>query len=125
LRCGSVIALVLATTACSEPVFCTDDTRPAVELEVRDRTTAELIRVEAKGVVQDGVYQDSLRPFWQLDPPPITPLSYSAAYERAGTYSAHIEVTGYQAWDTSGIRVTEDQCHVHTARFTAALEASP
>jgi hypothetical protein len=116
--------VLLLATACSESFFCTDESVPAVEVEVRDRATAELIPDEARGVVKDGAYQDSLQAFWRTEPP-VTPISYSAAHERPGTYSARIEVAGYQPWDSSGIVVTRDECHVRTARFTAALNPAP
>lgn len=117
--------VLLLTTACSEPVVCTDESVPAVEVEVRDRTSDELIRDEARGIVEDGAFQDSLQVFWRFEPPPITPISYTAAHERPGTYTVHIEVPAYQAWDTSGVAVTRNECHVQTARFTAALDPAP
>jgi hypothetical protein len=47
------------------------------------------------------------------------------AQERAGRYVVQIEADGYLPWDTVGVRVGEDDCHVRTATFTAALDSAP
>jgi hypothetical protein len=58
------------------------------------------------------------------DVPPRV-ITLAGAHERAGIYSVQLEAVGYEPWDTAGVRVTEDECHVRTARFTAALEPAP
>ena len=117
--------LLLLTTACSESFFCTDDIRPAVEVEVRDRVTHDFLSITPRGVVREGTFQDSLRVGGTTgeNPPRVTRLL--GADERTGRYVVQVEADGYQPWDTAGIRVTADECHVRTARFTAALEAVP
>ena len=109
---------VLATTGCSEP-GCTLELRFAVEVEVRDAATQGLLGSYPYGVVRDGVYEDSLRAAGNPEPVPSTLV---AAEERPGVYDVHLEAAGYSPWDTAGVRVTSDECHVRTARFTASLE---
>jgi hypothetical protein len=53
--------------------------------------------------------------------PPLI-VSMVGAYERAGTYLVQLETEGYQPWDTSGVQVFSDECHVQTVVFTAALD---
>lgn len=114
--------LVSPIVACSEPILCTGDIRPAVEIEVLDRSSGEFIPSVARGVVQEGPYQDSLQPYSWTGQDPAVAVTYVAAFERIGIYQVHLEVEGYLPWDTSGIVVGRDECHVRTASFTAALD---
>jgi hypothetical protein len=115
LLAGSVVV------GCSEPVFCTDNLVPAIELEVRDRTTAELVEVPVLGLVREGGYQDSLIP-WVAG---AVPLTYAAALERKGTYTVELEAAGYEAWDTAGVQVFRNECHVITEHLSVALQTAP
>jgi hypothetical protein len=107
--------------ACMDAGICTLSIEPAVEVEVRDQTTDQFLSTAPRGVVREGAYQDSLTVsgFTSDVPPRVRTLI--AAGERAGTYTVHLEADGYQPWDTARVRVGEGDCHVHTARFTAAL----
>jgi hypothetical protein len=58
------------------------------------------------------------------DDPPL-PVSYAAAFERRGVYTVDLQVTGYYPWDTSGIAVSRDECHVRTVNLSAALQQRP
>ena len=123
LRMAGLLLAVLVAGACSDPsTICAADSPPAVVIEVRDRVTGDFTPPVARGVVQDGEFQDSLRLWEWIEAEPIMPMSYAAAHERPGTYSAHLEVAGYESWDSSGIVVLRDECHVITQRFTAALQ---
>jgi hypothetical protein len=116
----TVCLLTAALGACSDPPICTTESVPAIELEVHE-IGGGLAEELARGVVQDGAYQDSLV-LWSWAPgAPIVPISYAAAFEREGTYSLHLEAAGHQPWDRAGIRVTRDECHVLTARVIATL----
>jgi hypothetical protein len=105
--------------------ICTLSIEPGVEVEVRDQTTDQFLSATPRGVVREGTYQDSLivSGFTTDVPPRI--MTLIAAGERAGTYTMHLEADGYQPWDTAGIRVRDGDCHVRTARFTAALNPAP
>jgi hypothetical protein len=107
--------------ACSEPGACTLNILPAVAVEVRDASTDAFIAGLVRGVVTDGAFEDSLRVIGSLDTDPEVPTTLGGADERAGTYAVHLEGEAYEAWDTAGVRVTRDACHVRTAAFTARL----
>jgi hypothetical protein len=96
-----------------------------VEVEVRDRVSSEFIPALARGVAQEGGFQDSLQLSGWIPGDPLVPTSYAAAHERAGIYSLHLELDGYQAWDTAGIQVNRDECHVRTVNLAAALQPAP
>ena len=53
-----------------------------------------------------------------LPPPPIT---WAGASERAGRYSVRVTKAGYRPWDTTGVVVTSDECHVRTVRLDVRL----
>jgi len=118
--------LASTLTACQDPgVVCTADIRPAVEVEVRDAVSGEHLSVTPRGVARDGAFEDSLRVgSTTLSIPPLI-VTMVGADERAGTYLVQLEAEGYQPWDTSGVVVTGDECHVRTATFTAALDPVP
>jgi hypothetical protein len=117
-----LIAPMLA--ACSDPVFCTDDTPPAVEVTIRDLVTQDYLTVVPRGVVREGAFADSLV-VWHgtVDPPQV--LSMAAAFERSGVYAVHVEADEYEPWDTAGVAVSRNECHVITAQLTAALNPAP
>lgn len=122
------VALLLAApfaAACSEPVFCLQNIEPAVEVEVRDRLSSELLTTTPRGVVREGTFQDSLRVGSTTFENPPRVVTLIGADERTGRYVVHVDADGYQAWDTTGVQVTADECHVRTARFTAALDPAP
>ena len=100
---------------------CTLNIAAGVEVEVHDRTTDQFLASPPRGVVREGSFQDSLEVsgFTEDVPPRVRTLI--GAEERTGRYVVHIEAEGYVPWDTVGVRVGRDDCHVHTARFTAAL----
>ena len=49
--------------------------------------------------------------------------SLVGAGERAGTYDATVTATGYAAWTSEDIFVTEDECHVIPVSISAELDA--
>jgi hypothetical protein len=105
--------------ACSDPGLCTADVLPAVAVQVRDASTDSFIAGLVRGIVTDGAFEDSLEVIGSLEP--SVPTTLGGADERPGTYAVHLEGAGYDAWDTAGVRVTRDDCHVRTASFTARL----
>jgi hypothetical protein len=111
----------LPLAACDIAEGCTLNIAAGVEVEVRDRTTDQFLTTPPRGVVREGTFQDSLEVsgFTEDVPPRVRTLI--GAEERTGRYVVHIEAEGYLPWDTVGVRVGRDDCHVQTARFTAAL----
>jgi len=107
--------------ACSDPGACLLNVVPAVEVEVRDASTDEFIASIVRGILRDGAFADSLRVVASLGTDPALATTLGGADERPGTYEVHLEGSGYEPWDTTNVRVTRDDCHVHTATFTARL----
>jgi hypothetical protein len=123
-RALALLASLVTTrlvSACSDPGVCTTDILPAVAVEVRDASTDGFIAGLVRGVVTDGAFEDSLRVIGSLGTDPPVQTTLGGADERAGTYEVHLEAAAYEAWDTAGVRVTRDDCHVRTATFTARL----
>jgi hypothetical protein len=118
-------AVPVALAACQDPAACTLNVLPAVEVEVRDRVTNDFLSIAPRGVLREGSFQDSLRVgATTLENPPRV-VTLVGADERTGQYVVQIEADGYQPWDTAGVQVTADECHVNTERFTAALNSEP
>jgi hypothetical protein len=123
----SVVAAACAaaiTASCglaSEPYLCTASVEPAVIVEIRDARSGAPLAAEARGVVRDGAYVDSLRP---AESSGVALYSRRAADERAGTYAIEVQRIGYQTWTASGISVGRGDCHVETRRVTASVVPS-
>jgi hypothetical protein len=47
---------------------------------------------------------------------------FDLAYERAGRYDLEIQAPTYRPWRLTGIRVTENECHVQTVPVQARLQ---
>ena len=112
-----VVAAVLMS-AC-ESYVCTLSVEPSVVVEIYDRATGVPVAAGARGFIRDGQYQDSLKSYSGLGDGTITALA--AGTERAGVYAVHVENPAYLPWDTVGVVVRSDRCHVRTARIVARL----
>jgi hypothetical protein len=117
----ALAAIALAATATSCDDGCTLELRWGISVEVRDAATGGLLTSLPHGVARDGIYEDSL----QVPGDPSSRAVLVGAEERPGTYEVQIEAPGYSAWDTAGVEVGHDGCHVETASFTARLSAAP
>jgi hypothetical protein len=94
---GYVVLLALPLgTGCADDVTCPAWSFPAVLVRLESATSAAPI-IGAVGEVREGGYSDSL--FDAQDG------SYTAAYDRAGTYTVRLERQGYSPWDTAGVTV--------------------
>lgn len=102
----------------SDQVVCTTDVRPAVIVEVRDGASGISVADGARGFVRDGDYSEALVPY-AISGESL--VSFQAAGERSGTYFIYVERDGYVPWDTTEIRVGEDECHVRTVTIVASL----
>jgi hypothetical protein len=126
LRCLLPCLAALTLASCTEyGGTCTLSVEPGVEVEVRDRATQEPLATTPRGIAREGAYQDSLQVWGMTADVPQRVTRLAGASERAGTYSVHLEAEGYAPWDTSGVRVTEGDCGVRTARFAAAMISNP
>jgi hypothetical protein len=84
-----------------------------------DSLTSEPLASVAAAIVSEGAYVDTLQPcrYDSLG----REVAKCGAYERAGTYSLRVTVTGYREWNRSEIRVEGLQCGVETAVLEARL----
>jgi hypothetical protein len=105
-------------------LVCTTESRPAVIVEIRDAGTGAPLAYDARGVVRDGAYADSLRPAMSSTSDPRTLYSRAAAHERAGTYAIEVVHPDYATWTTTGVRVAMGSCHVKTVTVQAKLSPS-
>jgi hypothetical protein len=118
---GGFSVFVQGCNAISGP-NCTASVEPAVVVEIRDARTGAGIAADARGIVRDGTYADSLAPYQAASSDPNTLFSRRAADERAGTYVVEVQHPAYVKWTAAGIRVSENACHVETQRVTASLQ---
>jgi hypothetical protein len=112
------------TGACTENNVCLLIAVPVIKIQVRDAESDELITGPIRGTVTDGVAEDSLVPSTFIDDGPTVVAMLRGTSNRAGTYAVHLETAGYQAWDTTGVRVFDDGCQVDAASITARLKRS-
>jgi hypothetical protein len=117
-RALAATGLAATVTSCDDG--CTLELRWGISAEVRDAATGGLLTSLPRGVARDGIYEDSLH----APGGPSTAVLVGAE-ERPGTYEVRIEAHGYAAWDTAGVEVGHDGCHVETASFTARLATAP
>jgi len=123
-----IMALSLFTVA--EACRAADHTGPvcaptlgeAVAVVVRDAQTGAPLAAEARGVVQEGSYVDSLRPEPLQQP---TQWTLVGGGDRAGTYTVVVEHQGSVPWQRSGVVVNRGACGVETVTLTADLEPGP
>ena len=95
----------------SGPQVCTSEAEPAIEVQITDATTGRFIAKDAKGVIQDGSYEDSLRHATITQTvPKLIVSSLTAGAERAGTYQVKINLEGYESWTRMNIKVPEGEC---------------
>ena len=127
MKTGPAVALIaLLGAGCDNPTAtfaCPGILVPAIVVEVRDSRTGLAIAQNAKGVVQEGVYVDSLRAYFGALPDPATLLSLQAAWGRAGTYSVNVQRPNYLPWTASGIKVTSGLCGITSVTLHADLVA--
>jgi hypothetical protein len=105
-----------------DPIACTANVQPAVVVEIRDARDGRALAANARGVVRDGAFVDSLRPYESSSGLATDLFSRQAAGERAGTYTVEVEHDGYQPWTIAGVRASRGVCHVETRRLAANLQ---
>ncbi|WP_396199686.1 hypothetical protein [Gemmatimonas sp.] len=112
-----LLAALFTLGACSSsptaPIVCDASARAGITVTIKDAETLVPLAATARGVVRDGAYVDSLML--------VAPDTRVAAFERAGTYSVEVRLTGYQNFTASGVRVTAGTCHVNAVVVPALL----
>lgn len=107
------LAIPLVAGACSQqPVICTALYAYGLNVTVLDATTDDPLPVTPMGIARDGQYRDTME---------VMGNHLMGAGERAGNYDITVTAPGYVPWDTTGIVVTADECHVHGVSLTASL----
>ena len=126
-RPGSLAALVagLALLAgCDDGEFdlydpvCTTELVYGLQMEVRDDVTGAPAAQGAEAEVRDGDYVEQAENPGFNDPQALHLL---AAPERTGTYSVTVSKVGYESWDTAGLVVTANECHVNPVLLQVRL----
>jgi len=111
------------TIACSDDdkvntTPCTDEFVPALVATVTNAATGAPITTGITLTATEGDYIDQ---FVLLTPT----NQFSAAGERAGTYTITVTGNGYEPYVSEAITVTRDDCHVITQNVNVALTPAP
>jgi len=115
---------VLGATACSSSaptaVACSGGTAYGLAVTVQNAATGAPITDSASVVIKDGSYVESYNSLGAAGQPGSGTIH--AASERAGTYSITIRKPAFAAYDTTGVVVTKDACHVIPVQVLAKLQ---
>jgi hypothetical protein len=96
----------------TDPPICTALYAYGLTVTTLDATTGDSLTVTPTGIARDGAYSDTMQ---------VLGNRLMGAGERAGTYDITVTAPGYAQWDTTGITVTADECHVRGVGVTARL----
>lgn len=121
-------ALVASSCGLVDPTICTSDFRFGLAVYVKDSSTGAWAASGAR-LFSDigGTSVDSGTMFPTAFPanrPDLDSLPLGGAGERAGVYRVRVQKAGYVDWVRTGVRVTEDECHVRRTVLTARLQAA-
>lgn len=116
---AALLSLTLAGCDVFSPRACDLGIEPAVEVEIVDAESGEPVAQGAKGVIRDGAYVDSLRPYRSRGDGTV--LSLGAGDARSGVYRVEVVRDGYAPWQRDGVRARRGDCGLETAHVRAAL----
>ncbi|WP_299213126.1 hypothetical protein [uncultured Aquimarina sp.] len=111
-----ILILLVVSSACNldeqdtlDPVFCTEELRPGLEITVKDANNNDTFLISGITVVAtDDNYTETLVNFANTD-------TFIGAFERTGTYIITVSGNGYETFtSTIPIIVDKDICHVIT-----------
>lgn len=106
----------------SEPVYCTGSIEPGIVVRITEFESGLPLAAGAKGVLRDGGFVDSLRPYgFTLDVDSLVMITLSGAYERTGEYQVDVLHPGYIPVSQTGILVDRGACHVNTRIVEVSL----
>jgi hypothetical protein len=117
----SAIAGLGCSGVTSPEVVCTAEMRAGIVVEIHDGSTGAALAYDARGIVRDGAYADSLHPAMSSSADPHDLYARAAAHERAGTYTIEVVHPDYATWTAAGVRVEDGACHVQTITLHANL----
>lgn len=121
-----MLGLLLFGAACDEPSRvagpnCADIAVPALTVIAYDWRTRQTITSKALVVARDGAYADTASGATVATPP-----LYTLAYNRPGTYSVTVQLSGYEPWRVDGVVAPRGICNVMTIPLAASLmQVSP
>jgi len=104
----------------NDGIACTDQSVPAITIEIVDKGTGGFIACGATAIIEDTGFSEEVTNQTYNDCE-NTEL-FQAAHERSGIYNVHIYKAGYLDWSMYNIEVTFDVCHVSTVHLIAELE---
>ncbi len=117
-----VVSMIVIFWACNtdddkteDPVFCTLEARPGIEVRVKDASDEMFLVEGVEIVITDGDYKETLTSFSDNN-------TFFGAYERTGTYSIEVSKNGYQTYTSTAVKVDKDICHVITENLEITLE---
>ena len=109
------------------PTVCTSDFRFGLSVYVRDSVTGIFAASGAQLLTEvNGIVVDSGNRYPNTYPPnqrALDSLPLWGAGERAGVFRVTIRKPGYADWIRTGVRVTEDECHVRRTTLTARIQS--
>ncbi|WP_025743705.1 peptidase associated/transthyretin-like domain-containing protein [Aquimarina pacifica] len=119
-----LIGILTLLFACSNdedktenPILCTEEARPGIEVTVKDAEDDTLLIEEVQVVITEGDYSESLENF-------SGSALFLGAYERPGSYIVIVTKSGYNTFTSDPIVVGEDLCHVITESVEVLLVKS-
>lgn len=121
-----IAALALLSWGCDEgslgPVACTAEYVSGLVLEVRERGGGGPAAQGAVATVTDGEYVEVAAGPVSGHPDAVF---IGAAGERPGTYAIQVTREGFVPWDTTGVVVEADICHVIPTHVRVELSQPP
>ncbi|HET7553937.1 MAG TPA: carboxypeptidase-like regulatory domain-containing protein [Gemmatimonadaceae bacterium] len=120
IRNALIVAAATMSIGCSafDPLVCTTEARAAITVEVLDSVTNAPVGEGATITATNGASVYSAITYDDYPGP------YQLAHEKAGEFEVTVQKSGYARWSRDGVRVTRDECHVHTVQLTALLQPS-
>ncbi len=100
--------------AAPDPIFCTEEARPGIQVTVKDVADDSFLTEEVTVTVTDREYKETLQNF--------TSNTFFGAYEREGTYTVMVTKKGYTTFTSDPVVVESDICHVITQVVEVLLE---
>jgi hypothetical protein len=109
----SVAAAILVVGGCASSVSCTAEARFSFVVTVVDGSSQRVC--DASVTVRDGTFSQVIPPGAPGD------CEYAGLPERKGTYSVEVR-SGHRSKTRDNVKVSADECHVHTHHVTIALD---
>jgi hypothetical protein len=106
--------------------FCTAQSVPGIAVKVLDADTGGAAACGATAWLVSDSWSERADSPWNCSAPDSLQSPWiEGAFERAGTYTVLVLKEGYAPWSRSGVRVSKDDCHVHTVSLEAHLVRAP